>query len=146
MSTSTSPVRVAVVNDYDIVVAGVAAILARYPDRVEVLELDTRNPVLADVDVILHDTFGQVHGDGVALERLNPAGSARVVIFSWNLERALVRSAIAKGMSGYLSKALTGEQIVEAIERVHDGETIILVGDDETSSGAGATGPDATSG
>ena len=42
------------------------AILAGFGDRVAVVELDAQVPVLADVDVILHDTFGQVHGDGVS--------------------------------------------------------------------------------
>ena len=141
MPTVDRPVRVAIVNDYAIVVAGVAAILAGYPDRVEIMELDAQTPVLADVDVILHDTFGQMQGDGVALDQLNPGGSARVVIFSWNLEPGSVRSALAMGMAGYLSKALTGEQIVEAIERVRDGETVILVGDQETSVGADGNWP-----
>jgi DNA-binding NarL/FixJ family response regulator len=138
MTTTTavrSPVRVAIVNDYAIVVAGVAAILAEHGDRVAVVELDAQVPVLADVDVILHDTFGQVHGDGVSLDRLNPGGSARVVVFSWNLDASLIRSALAKGMSGYLSKSLTGIQIVEAIERVSAGEVVVLIGDDESSVG-----------
>jgi DNA-binding NarL/FixJ family response regulator len=136
MSATSRPVRLAIVNDYEIVVAGISAILAGYPDRVEIVELDARVPVLADVDVILHDTFGQVRGDGVALERLDPGSSARVVIFSWNLERQLVTRALANGMAGYLSKALTGEQIVEAVERVRDGEIVVLTGADESSVGA----------
>ena len=43
-----SPVRVAIVKDYAIVVAGVAAILAGYVDRVGVVELDAQVPVLGD--------------------------------------------------------------------------------------------------
>ena len=43
-----SPVRVAIVKDYAIVVAGVAAILAGYVDRVAVVEPDAQVPVLAD--------------------------------------------------------------------------------------------------
>ena len=54
--------RVAVVNDYELVVVGVAALLEPYRDRVEVVELDSNLPVLRDVDVILYDTFGQVQG------------------------------------------------------------------------------------
>ena len=33
------PVRIAIVNDYDIVVAGVAAVLAPFEERVTVVEL-----------------------------------------------------------------------------------------------------------
>ena len=34
------PVRVAVVNDYEVVIAGLAAMLAPYSHRVQVVELD----------------------------------------------------------------------------------------------------------
>ncbi|WP_372727637.1 LuxR C-terminal-related transcriptional regulator [Nocardioides sp.] len=124
-----SPIRVAVVNDYAIVVAGVAAMLAAHRERVKVVELDSGLPVLTDVDVILYDTFGQVQGDGVDLEDLVHGSSARVIIFSWNTQPDLVERAIVKGASGYLSKALDGEAMVEAIEAVHAG-TIVLPRDE----------------
>ena len=40
MSTSGGPVRVAIVNDYELVVVGVAALLAPFSDRVAVVELE----------------------------------------------------------------------------------------------------------
>ena len=70
MSPGRSPIRVAVVNDYEMVVAGVAAMLEQHPDRVRVVEIDIGVSVISDVDVILYDTFGQVQGDGVDLEDL----------------------------------------------------------------------------
>jgi DNA-binding NarL/FixJ family response regulator len=121
---STGPIRVAVVNDYEIVVAGVAAMLAPYRDRISIVELDSSLPVISDVDVILYDTFAAVQGDGVDLDDLVQGGDARVVIFSWNLDEQLVRTAIQRGASGYLSKALDAEQVVAGIEAVHRGETV----------------------
>ena len=118
------PIRVAIVNDYEIVVAGVAAMVATYPDRVGVVEIDSGLPVVSDVDVILYDTFGQIQGDGVDLEDLVNGTNARVVIFSWNLQPELVEKAIDRGASGYLSKGLTADEIVTAIEAVHGGETV----------------------
>ena len=44
---SSSPIRVAIVNDYEIVIAGVAAMLAPHQDRVSVVELDSGMPVLS---------------------------------------------------------------------------------------------------
>ena len=123
MGTS-APIRVAVVNDYEIVVAGVAAMLALHPDRVRVVELDSGLPVKSNVDVILYDTFGQVQGDGVDLEDLVNGGDARVVIFSWNLQPELVQRAIDRGARGYLSKQLTAEQMVAALEAVHAGQVV----------------------
>ena len=123
MATSP-PIRVAVVNDYEIVVAGVAAMLAQHHERVLVVELDSGVPVVSDVDVILYDTFGQVQGDGVDLEDLVNGGDAKVVIFSWNIQPELVERAVARGARGYLSKQLSGEEIVSAIEAVHAGKVV----------------------
>lgn len=119
-----TPIRVAVVNDYEIVVAGVAAMLAPHHERVSVVELDSGLPVLSAVDVILYDTFGQIQGDGVDLEDLVHGSNARVVIFSWNLQAELVRKAIDRGACGYLSKGLSADEIVTSIEAVHGGETV----------------------
>jgi NarL family two-component system response regulator LiaR len=118
------PIRVAVVNDYEIVVAGVAAMLAQHHDRVRVVELDSGLPVMSDVDVILYDTFGQVQGDGVDLEDLVNGSDAKVAIFSWNTQPELVERAIARGARGYLSKELNAEEMVSGIERVHAGEVV----------------------
>ena len=121
---SSGPIRVAIVNDYEIVVAGVASMLAPHHDRVNVVELDSGVPVISNVDVILYDTFGQIQGDGVDLEDLVHDGDARVVIFSWNLQPELVRRAIDRGASGYLSKGLSAGEIVDRLEAVHRGETV----------------------
>jgi NarL family two-component system response regulator LiaR len=120
----SQPIRVAVVNDYEIVVAGIAAMLAPYRERVSVVELDSSLPVISDVDVILYDTFAAVQGDGVDVEELARGSEARVVIFSWNIDAALVRMALERGASGYLSKGLDAEQVVSGIEAVHRGETV----------------------
>ena len=125
MSPSVRPLRVAIVNDYDLVVAGVAAMLAPHHERVAVVELDSNLPVVSDVDVILYDTFGQVQGDGVDLEDLVRGSGARVVIFSWNTQPDLVERAIRKGAAGYLSKELSSEEIVGALETVHEGKIVV---------------------
>jgi two-component system, NarL family, response regulator LiaR len=121
---SSRPIRVAVVNDYEIVVAGVAAMLAPYRDRVIVVELDSSLPVISDVDVILYDTFAAVQGDGIDTGALVRSSDARVVVFSWNVDGELVRKALERGASGYLSKGLDAEQVVVGIEAVHRGETV----------------------
>ena len=120
--------RVAVVNDYELVVVGVAALLEPYRDRVEVVEVDSNLPVLHDVDVILYDTFGQVQGRGVDVDSLVDGGNAKVVIYSWNLHDELVQDSLTAGASGYLSKGLEAEELVEAIERIHGGKQVLPIG------------------
>ena len=118
------PVRVAIVNDYEIVIAGVAALLSRYQERVNIVELTAGQSVASDVDVVLYDTFGQTQGDGVDIADLVDGSDAKVAIFTWNLQPDLVERALAHGASGYLSKALTAEEIVDRLEAIHRGEVV----------------------
>ncbi len=119
-----TPVRVALVNDYEIVVTGLASVLAPYAERVTVVELDSRLPVVSDVDVVLYDTFGQAQGDAIDLTAVLGDSDARVVVFSWNTAADLVERALAAGAAGYIAKSVGADELVERLERVHDGERV----------------------
>ena len=108
VSASTDPVLVALVDDYDVVVIGVANMLEPYRDRVVVAELDTNHAVEDDVDVALYDTFAQPESDQAEVKALvdNPHAE-RVAVYTWNFHEDLIREARRLGASGYLSKALT---------------------------------------
>ena len=121
---SSAPIRVAIVNDFDVVVSGVARMLAGHPDRVEVVERDNRLPVVSDVDIVLCDMFGQVAGDGVEFEELVAANGAKVVVYAWRVDPAAVGRALAAGAAGYLFKGLGSEQLVDALEAIHSGEVV----------------------
>ena len=131
------PVRLAIVDDYAVVVAGVASFLSA--ERIDVVETGATTQVISDVDVVLYDTFGQVQGKGIDLEDfVRDSGGAKVVIYSWSLDPHLIEEALAGGASGYLSKVLTGPALVEALGRIMSGETVVLAGDFESSKdGAG---------
>ncbi len=133
----SSPIRLAIVNDYEIVVAGVAAMLSPHQDRVTVVELDSGLPVMSHVDVILYDTFGQVQGDGVDLEDLVRDSGARVVIFSWNVQPDLVERAITHGAAGYISKGLGADEVIDALEQVHAGKVVVPLEHEQVDRGAG---------
>src|SRR4051812_14994518 len=104
-------IRLAIVDDYAVVVAGIASLLAE--ERIDVVETAASLPVISDVDVVL---YAQVQGQGVDLEDFVRDSGAKVVIYSWNLRPALIEQAVAGGACGYLSKVLTGPVIVEALE------------------------------
>ena len=110
-------------------------------EHIDVVETAAGLPVITDVDVVLYDTFGQVHGQGIDLVDFVRDSGAKVVIYSWNLRPELIERAIAEGASGYLSKVLTGPAIVEALERIMSGEIVILAGDHETSVGGAGDWP-----
>ncbi|MGZ8755498.1 MAG: DNA-binding response regulator, partial [Acidimicrobiia bacterium] len=60
---SGSPIRLALVDDYDVILAGIAHLVDRYQDRVVVVELDANRPVAEDVDVALFDAFAEPEAD-----------------------------------------------------------------------------------
>ena len=124
--SSTAPITVALVDDYDVVVMGVAKILDQYRDRIVVAELDTNLPVSEAVDIVLYDSFAQPESDQQEISVLvrNPH-ARRVVVFTWNFHPDLVASARAQGVRGYLSKALPAREFVAALEAVHAGEVVV---------------------
>jgi len=125
MRDASSAITVALVDDYDVVVMGVAKMLDPYRDRVVVAEIDTNNPVDDAVDIALYDSFAQPESDQQEISVLvgNPR-AGRVVVFTWNFDPALVASAREQGVSGYLSKALPARELVAALEAVHAGEVV----------------------
>ena len=138
------PLRLAIVDDYPVVVAGVASFLAA--ERIDVVETGAMTAVTSDVDVVLYDTFGQVQGVGIDLEDFVRDSDAKVVVYSWNLEPQIIEQAIAGGASGYLSKVLTGPEVVAALERVMGGEVVIITGENETSVGGAGDWPGRSAG
>ena len=65
-SKGERPLRLAIVDDYALVVAGVAAFLSA--ERIDVVETGASTSVVSDVDIVLFDTFGQIQGEGIDLE------------------------------------------------------------------------------
>jgi DNA-binding NarL/FixJ family response regulator len=136
--------RLAIVDDYAVVVAGVAAFLAN--EHIDVVETGASQPVLSDVDVVLFDTFAQIQGKGIDLEDFVRDSGAKVVVYSWNVHPEMIVQAIAGGARGYLSKVLTGPQIVHALKRVVAGEVVILPGSNESSVGGAGDWPGRSAG
>jgi DNA-binding NarL/FixJ family response regulator len=123
---SRTPVCVALVNDYDVVVVGLAHLLDPYASRVVIAELDTNQPVVDDVDVVLYDTFAQPEADQGDLDVLVRNPRARhVAVYTWNFHPALVDAALGKGAHGYLSKTLPARELVEAIESIAGGDVVV---------------------
>ena len=119
------PIRVAVVNDYEIVVRGIAAMLKEFSDRIQVVEIDSGVPVVSDVDIALYDTFGQPQGSEVKPSAVIAANSpAKLVIYSWNVQADLIDGTFTTGAWGYIPKSVSGEELVELLQRVHDGERV----------------------
>lgn len=121
LPAATRPLRVAIVNDYEVVVAGVAAMLDKFRDRVEVVEYDIRLPVVKDVDLVLFDTFALVADRGIGVRDLVHSGGPKVVLYTWTTDPCSVEDAMAQGAVGHLSKAMSPADLVTALEGIHAG-------------------------
>ncbi len=119
-------ITVALVDDYDVVLLGLARMLEGYRDRIRIVEIDANEPVEDVVDIVLYDSFAQPESDQaeVAVLADNPRAN-RVVVYTWNFHPDLVDSALGQGAHGYLSKTLTARELVEALETVHRGEVVV---------------------
>ena len=113
-------------NDYDVVLAGLARMLERYRDQVVIVEIDANEPVQDAADIVLYDSFAQPESDRDEISTLaaNPP-ARRVVVYTWNLHPDLIQSARRQGAHGYLSKTLSARDLVAALEAVHAGEIVI---------------------
>jgi DNA-binding NarL/FixJ family response regulator len=124
--TAHQPITIALVDDYDIVVMGIAHILQQYQHRIAIAELDTNQPLTDTVDIVLYDSFAQPESDHDQISLLIHNPHARhVAIYTWNFHPHLIHNARNQGVHGYLSKALPARDLVAALEAIHAGNIII---------------------
>ena len=115
------PLTLAVVNDHELIVRGVAAMLVPFQDVIRVVELDVDLPVTRPVDIALYDTFTRTNLGSDDLDDLceNPH-IGRVVLYTWLLTEELVASARRRGVHSALHKSLDAEALVEALIAVQE--------------------------
>lgn len=120
------PITLALVDDYDVVLLGLAHMFDGYEDRVRVVEIDSREAIEDPIDVVMYDSFAQPESDQDEIDALirNPR-AGHIVVYTLNFHPALVASAIERGVDGYLSKAIPAGELVQAIEAIHGGERVI---------------------
>jgi DNA-binding CsgD family transcriptional regulator len=95
-------VSVAAVNDYELIVAGLARLLAMFPDQLEVRErivLD-ESPIDVPVDVALYDTYGRVEIDDALHELVAHEQIGAVAVFTLDLNEKLVADALVRVANG----------------------------------------------
>ena len=122
----SSPITVALVDDYDVVLLGVAHMFDQYRDRIVIAEIDANKPLSDTVDIALYDSFAQPESDHDEIGLLVKSPQARrVVVYTWNFHPDLISSARRQGAHGYLSKTMPARDLVAALEAVHAGELVV---------------------
>jgi len=138
--SDSRPITVALVDDYDVVLMGVAHMFDRYRDRVVVAEINSNTITNDVVDIALYDSFAQPESDREEVARLiNNPRARKVVMYTWNFQPELLESARQLGVHGYLSKTLSARDLVAALERIHEGEQVYM---DEPRRASSAPGLD----
>ena len=125
--------RVTVADECDLVTEGLAALLGAHDD-VTLVPPAPGGGLATFVDITLHDTFAHIPLDPTQLDRLvNRPSGGRLVVYTWNLQQGLVDTALAHGAAGCLSKYVSADELVDALLRIADGETVVRGITPETS-------------
>ena len=81
------PIRVALVNDYMIVLEGLRALLRSSEPEIEVVEVDVRKGPRRGVDVTLLDTYGELQSLSERVRSLGADSSnGAIVVFSFSID------------------------------------------------------------
>lgn len=127
----TPPLRVALVDDHEIVRQGLKALFESAPDMVVVGEAGTASAASADIPALKPDVLvldGRLpDGSGIEVCRdiRSADSSIRVLILtSYDDDEALFASIMA-GASGYLLKQVKGIELLSAVRLVANGSSLV---------------------
>jgi two-component system, NarL family, response regulator LiaR len=122
----TESIRVALVNDYEIVLEGLRSFLRRYAPDIRVVELDVNTTPDRPVDVTLFDTYGEKEAlRGRVRALVSDATNGAVVVFSFSNHAAFAKSLVRAGARGFISKGSPAPQIVDGIRAAARGERVM---------------------
>jgi DNA-binding NarL/FixJ family response regulator len=126
------PVRVVLVDDHELVLEGLKAMLARFVGRVRVVgEAAGADEALGLVtalgpDVVLCDVRLRGSSGLDLCRRLTERDpGCRVLLLSVYEDEQYLYQALRAGAAGYLLKRVGGEELVRSLELVHAGETVV---------------------
>ncbi|MFN8052221.1 MAG: response regulator transcription factor [Acidimicrobiales bacterium] len=131
----SSPIRLVLLNDYELVIAGLRRMLEPFSARVRVVETVVGGEAVdGPADIALFDTFGRTD-TGVDRLRALVADDriGHVVVFSTSMPTTVIDQLMDMGVSGCLSKSLSAVDLVRSLERIHGGEVVVA-----TRSGTGS--------
>ncbi len=127
-----TPIRVLLVDDHEMVLQGLLAMLSRFADQVQVIGTASESDaavslVLAEKpDVVLCDVRLR-QGSGLdvctAIRKADP--QAKVVFLTVYDDEQYLYQALRVGAVGYLLKQVDGHDLVRHIENVVEGEIVI---------------------
>ncbi|GFG52017.1 DNA-binding response regulator [Mycolicibacterium agri] len=131
-SPTSRPVRIVLVDDHEMVIEGLKAMLAAFSDRVEVVgQAVGAEKALSvvdelDPDIVLTDVRMQgSSGLDLCQELRERRPDRKVVMLSVYDDEQYLFQALRVGASGYLLKSINSDDLVRQLEFVHGGATAI---------------------
>ena len=128
----SSPLRLVLVDDHEMVIEGLKAMLLTFGDRVEVvgqaIGADQAIAVVRDLqpDIVLCDVRMQgSSGLDLCLTLRERDPDRKVVMLSVYDDEQYLFQALRVGAKGYLLKSISSDELVRQLEFVHRGETAI---------------------
>jgi DNA-binding NarL/FixJ family response regulator len=119
MTIDRTPLTATLVDDNDLAVAGLEALLAPYGERVRLVDVRTALAHPEDLDVVLYEPMQQSAFSASMLRNLQASAQAQAVVFSWAPADQLTDTT-----SPYLSKSMTAAQLVVAMEDIKSGRGV----------------------
>ena len=132
MTPNGHPVRLVLVDDHEMVIEGLKAMLAAFEDRVQVVgqavgaERALSVITELDPDIVLCDVRMQgSSGLDLCLQLRERDPKRKVVMLSVYDDEQYLFQALRVGASGYLLKSISSDELVRQLEFVQGGETAI---------------------
>ncbi|EKF24935.1 bacterial regulatory s, luxR family protein [Mycolicibacterium hassiacum DSM 44199] len=132
MAGSGEPLRIVLVDDHEMVIEGLKAMLAAFEDRVKVVGQAVGAERAVDVvdeldpDIVLCDVRMQgSSGLDLCLELRERNPKRKVVMLSVYDDEEYLFQALRVGASGYLLKSISSDELVRQLEFAHRGEIAI---------------------
>jgi DNA-binding NarL/FixJ family response regulator len=126
------PLRVVLVDDHEMVLQGLKAMLGRFLGRIRVVgeaaDAETAEQMVAtlDPDIVLCDIrLRGSSGLDLCQRLVDKEPSRRVVLLSVYDDEQYLYQALRAGAVGYLLKRVGGDELVRQLEQVHAGETVV---------------------
>ncbi|MFD2078386.1 DNA-binding response regulator, NarL/FixJ family, contains REC and HTH domains [Actinopolymorpha cephalotaxi] len=127
------PLRIILVDDHEMVLEGLKALLARFRGRVRIVaqsvSADAAEPMVAalDPDLVVSDVRlrGSVSGLDLCRRLVETTPGRRVVLLSAYDDEQYLFQALRAGAAGYLLKSIDREELVRMLERAARGETVV---------------------
>ena len=122
MTTTSTPLRILIADDHDVMREGTRAVIERHPGwevcGIAATGREAVNQALAlEPDIVIMDmTMPELNGLDAAVQIKRRLPKTEILIFTGNASDQLIREVFEAGVKSFINKAETHKYLVDAIE------------------------------